>query len=277
MIFRTEAGRRAVLQRYQEMLSRWPVPAECLRVCTRQGETFVLGSGPRDAPPLTLLHGSGSNTAMWMGDVTLWAEHFRVYAVDIIGEPGFSAPTRPPLESDAYALWLDDVLRELGVQRTPVVGASLGGWMALDYAIRRTERVERLVLLCPGGIGRQKVGFLLKVLLYRPFGEWGLRRSIEAVAGVDAQQTPEIAEYIALNFKHFLPRRDRLPVFPDAALRRLRMPTLAIVGGRDAMFDSADTCERLKRNAPQANVILLPDVAHSITGQAEPILHFLQC
>lgn len=276
MIYRTDTGRREVLRRYEELLTGWPVPAEHLRVRTREGETFVLACGPRDAPPLTLLHGSGSNTAMWMSDVALWARDFRVYAVDIIGEPGFSAPSRPPLESEASALWLDDVLDELGVRCTALVGASLGGWLALDYATRRTERVERLALLCPGGIGRQKVGFLLKVLLYKPFGQWGLRRSIKTVAGVDFRETPEIAEYIAVNFTHFLPRRDRLPVFPDAALRRLTMPILAIVGARDAMFDSMDTATRLQRNAPQASVILLPKVAHSITGQAEPILHFLQ-
>ena len=276
MIYKTEAGEREILRRYEHTLASWPVPAEHLRVPTREGDTFVLVCGPDDVPPLLLLHGSGSNATMWMGDITAWAKHFRVHAVDMIGEPGLSAPSRPPLDSAAYALWLDDVLDHLGLDRAAITGASLGGWLALDYATRRPDRVERLALLCPGGVGRQKIGFLLTVLLYKPFGQWGTRRSIKAVAGVDARATPEIAEYLTLMFTHFLPRRDRLPVFPDEALRRLTMPVLAIVGGRDAMFDSHDTAERVNRTVPHADVVVLPDVAHAVIGQTRRILDFLR-
>lgn len=276
MIYRTEAGGRELLRRYEQTLAGWPVPAERRRVPTSQGETFVLVCGPADAPPLVLLHGAGTNVAMWQGDVTEWARHFRVYAVDVIGEPGLSAPSRPPLDSTAYALWLDDVLRELGLDRVAVAGASLGGWLALDYATRRPERVRRLALLCPGGVGRQKVGFLVTALFYKPFGRWGLRRSIRAVAGVDAAVHPEVVDYLALTFTHFLPRRERLPVFADDALRRLTMPVLVIVGGRDAMFDSRDTVRRVADTVPRANVVLLPDVAHSVIGQTRAMTEFLR-
>jgi pimeloyl-ACP methyl ester carboxylesterase len=276
VIYKTEAGEREIRRRYEHVLANWPVPAEHVRVPTREGDTFVLVCGPDEAPPLLLLHGSGSNATMWMGDVTTWAKHFRVHAVDIIGEPGLSAPSRPPLDSTAYALWLDDVLDHLGLERTAVAGASLGGWLALDYATRRPDRVERLALLCPGGVGRQKVGVLLKALLYKPFGRWGMRRSIKAVAGVDAREMPEVAEYITLMFTHFLPRRDRLPVFSDEALRKLTMPVLVIAGERDAMIDSSDTAKRMHHTVPHANVTLLPDVAHSVIGQTQQILDFLR-
>ena len=275
MIYKTEAGAREIRRRYEQTLAAWPVPAEHVRVPTREGETFVLVCGPADAPPLVLLHGSGSNAAMWMGDVPVWARHFRVHAVDMIGEPGLSAPSRPPLDSEAYALWLDDVLDHLGLDRTAITGASLGAWLALDYATRRPDRVAKLALLCPGGVGRQKVGFLLKALLYKPFGRWGTYRSLKAVAGVDARTMPEVAEYLAVMFTHFLPRTDRLPVFSDEALRTLTMPVLVVVGGRDAMFDSAGTAERVRRTVPHAEVALLPEVAHSIVGETRRILDFL--
>jgi pimeloyl-ACP methyl ester carboxylesterase len=276
MIYKTEAGGREILRRYDDVLAQWPVRAGQLRLPTREGETFVLTCGVKDAPPLLLFHGSGTNTAMWIGDVAMWAKHFRVYAVDLIGEPGHSAPSRPPLDSEAYALWLDDVLEGLVIERAAVVGASLGGWLAVDYATRRPHRVERLALLCPGGIGKQKFGFVLEALLYKPFGQWGIHRTLKAVAGIDVRETPEFAEYMALTFTEFLPRRDRLPVFSDEALRGLTMPVLAIVSAHDAMLDSADTARRLTAAVPHATVTVLPDVAHSIVGQTEPILEFLQ-
>ncbi len=75
---------------------------------TRERETFVIDAsgacGAESVPPLLLLHGSVANSAMWMGDVAAWAPHFRIFAVDIIGDAGLSAPSRPPLACDAHAL-----------------------------------------------------------------------------------------------------------------------------------------------------------------------------
>jgi len=68
-IYKSAEGEQAVRERYVKFLSRWPVPSQQLRVPTPQGETFVVACGEEQAPPLGLLHGSGGNAAMWMGDV----------------------------------------------------------------------------------------------------------------------------------------------------------------------------------------------------------------
>ncbi|MFD0453861.1 alpha/beta fold hydrolase [Rhodococcus aetherivorans] len=95
-IYTSEAGAREVRRRYRDALRDWPIPAEHVRVPTRQGETFVLVSGPDDAPPVLLLHGSGANATMWRDDIGSWARHFRTYAVDLVGEPGRARrPGRP--------------------------------------------------------------------------------------------------------------------------------------------------------------------------------------
>src|SRR5205807_1456668 len=126
-------------------------------------------------------HGSGANTTSWMGDVAALAQRFRVYALDMIGEPGFSAPSRPPLGSEAYAVWLDQVLAGLGVARAALVGISLGGWLALDYATRRPGRVIALALLCPGGVGPQKN--LLWILPLLLLGKWGRAQVMRRLGG----------------------------------------------------------------------------------------------
>ncbi|GIJ48260.1 Ndr family protein [Virgisporangium aliadipatigenens] len=274
-VYRTSAGREAVEAAYDEFLRHWPVPMERLRVPTRLGETFVVASGPVDGPPLVLLHGSGTNAAMWAGDVATWAERFRVYAVDLPGEPGHSAAVRPPLGSDEHAGWLDDVLDGLGAGSVALVGASLGGWLATDYAARRPARVTRLVLLCPGGIGRQKYGWLLPALLLRPFGEWGMRRQLALVAGVRGAAMRPVADYMSLIFRHFKPRTERLPIFPDATLATLTVPVLVIAGERDAMLDSRETLRRVAAAVPHAETVLLPGVAHAVLGQASRIHVFL--
>lgn len=280
--FKTPAGRDAVLGAYRTLLDALDLPIEQLRLSTRQGETFVLAIGPKDAPPLVCLHGAQANAASFLGDLRLWSQHFRVYAIDMIGEGGFSAPVRPKLDTDAHALWLDDVLDGLGIPRAAFAGISLGGWLALDYAARRPQRVQRLALLCPAGIGRLK-NFLLKALPLLLLGSWGRRRMMELVMGppVDPAtpgmppQLPLFLDMMAKLAANIRPRMERIPSLTDAQLAALP-PTLVITGGKDVLIDSADTERRLQAHAPQARTIILPEARHFIPGQSQTILDFLR-
>jgi pimeloyl-ACP methyl ester carboxylesterase len=191
------------------------------------------------------------------------AGRFRLFAVDVIGEPGLSAPSRPPLGSPAYAEWLDDVLDGLGLAEVQMVAMSLGGWLAIDYVTRRPGRVSRLALMVPGGIGRQKFGrtavFFLGQLLGRKQPE--------------PKSAPE--KYVRLVFQHFRPRLF-MPVFSTERLRKLALPLLVIVGDRDEMLDSRATRRRLNAAAPHADVRMLPDTGHMLPDQTERIGEFLR-
>jgi pimeloyl-ACP methyl ester carboxylesterase len=276
--FRSAEGAETVQRLYRKVLDGWPVPTSELRLPTCQGETFVLAFGREDGPPVVLLHGAQANAAAWILDAMPWAEHFRLYAIDMIGEAGFSAPSRPPLASDAHALWLDDVMSGLGLSRAAVVGVSLGGWLALDYASRRPDFVERLALICPAGIGRQK-NFLLRAAPFLLLGSWGKRRMRELVLGPSVTEPPEaLKPLIALMEaigRSIRLRLEAIPRLSDAELAKLKMPILAIMGGRDVLVDSDDTRRRLQAFAPHAGIRFLPEALHFIQGQSEPVLRFL--
>ncbi|WBB97853.1 alpha/beta hydrolase [Solwaraspora sp. WMMA2080] len=282
-IYRSEDARRAVEQRYRALLRRWPVPATESTVPTRHGDTFAIVCGPRDAPPVFLLHGGSFNSAAWTGDVAVWAQTHRVYAVDVIGEPGFSAPSRPSLTSGCYADWLDDVLAAFDIGRAAFVGASLGGWLALDYAQRRPERITRLALLVPGGIGRQKDGAVIGSLFLLPFGAWGRRAAVRLVLGpppaasdvTGMPESAELAAFLLLIQRSYRRRRDRLPVFSDDRLRRLTVPLLVVAGAKDRLLDSRQTARRVRRLLPQATVVLLPDTGHIPVGYTGSVQRFL--
>jgi len=278
-IYRSAQGAARVQARYQAFLDGWPVPWRERRLRTGQGETFVIDCGREDGPPLVLLHGSGGNSAMWSEDVACWAASHRIYAVDLIGDPGRSAPSRPALASGAYAAWLDDVFAGLSLERAVLVGMSLGGWLALDYAIRHPARVERLVLFSPGGIGRQRPTFLLRVLPLLLLGGWGRRHALQITSGPGPDPSAhqrQYLEFLSIVQQEFRRKMDPLPVFADADLGRLTMPVLAIVGGRDVILDSAETRARLLAHVPDAQVLVLPAASHAIWSQAEPVLAFLQ-
>jgi len=173
-IYKSPEGEQAIKNRYRQFLKHWPVANQHLRAPTREGETFIIASGSECAPPVIRLHGTAFNSIMWMGDIGAWSQTFRVYAIDIIGDAGLSAPSRPSYTSDAHALWLDDVLAALGIEKASFVGVSLGGWLALDYATRRPQRVKSVVAIAPGGLASKNV--LLWALPLLLMGEWGAQK-----------------------------------------------------------------------------------------------------
>ncbi|HWE48555.1 MAG TPA: alpha/beta hydrolase [Bryobacteraceae bacterium] len=279
-IYKTLDGQRLIEEQYRGILSHWPVANRQFRVPTRQGETFVIACGDESTPPVLLLHGSLANSASWMGDVALWAQRFHVFAIDVIGEPGLSAQSRPPLDSDAYASWLDDVMSALSLTHASFVGVSLGGWFALDYATRWPERVDSMALVCPGGIGRQKTGILFKVAVFSLFGSWGKRKLREAILGrmTGGDVSParrKFVEFMALIHQSTRPRTERLPVFSDKALQALTMPVLVIVGAKDALLDSSDTRRRVETLLTNSQVKYLDEAGHLIVGQGTAIADFL--
>ncbi|WP_290702707.1 alpha/beta hydrolase [Amphritea sp.] len=276
-IYKSTEGKQAVLEHYESVIKQWPVACNQLRISTCEGETHLICCGDETLPPLLLLHGSMSNASAWYFDIEAWSKHFRIYAVDMIGEPGFSASARPLLGSDAYALWLDDVLSELGLSQVAIVGESLGGWLALDYATRRPDKVTKLALLAPGGVGPQR-NFLFKALPLLLLGGWGKRKIRQMIFGpLDKKPSPimlEFRKFLELITKNFQPRIEKLPLLSDQDLKKIQASVLAIVGGKDVLLDSKVTQTRLEANVANATVIYQPKARHLIRERGE-ILEFL--
>ncbi|MCI0398469.1 MAG: alpha/beta hydrolase [Chloroflexi bacterium] len=273
-IYKTPAGERAVQALYDSLLARWPVPCEMGTVATRHGHTFVISSGELSAPALVLLHGAATNSAMWRGDIVEYSRRYRVYAIDLPGEPGKSAPNRLAWDSPAYAEWLDDVFDALELDKAIVVGISQGGWTAIKFAAYRPERVEKLVLLAPGGIVPARVSFIVIAIPLSLLGRWGARRLIRWLYG--RQPIPVGVEEITTPIiSHFKARLGVLPLFSDEELRRLVMPLFLLGGAQDAISDLEAVAARMRKLAPHMVVKILPNAGHVLLNTTGPILSFL--
>ncbi|MCW2613101.1 MAG: alpha/beta hydrolase fold protein [Frankiales bacterium] len=110
-------------------------------------------------PVVVLVHGIASRAAQWEQVMALLGETCHVIAPDLLGH-GSSAKPRGDYSLGAHACGIRDLLAGLGHDRVSLVGHSLGGGVALQFAYQFPERVERLALVCSGGLGKEVSVFL---------------------------------------------------------------------------------------------------------------------
>lgn len=273
-IYKSPAGEKAVMALYDAVLAKWPVPFETLDISTQYGNTFVITCGNGTGPPLVLLHGAGTNSAIWAGDVVEYGRHYHVYAVDLLGEPGKSAPSRPSWEGPAYAEWLEEVLDALKIEKATFIGISQGAWTALKFAVSHPARVNALVLLTPGGIVPDQISFAIRALFFTLLGRWGARRLAQLIYG--DQPIPEgVEEITLLIMSHFKARVGILPLFSDEELQHLTMPTFLLGGGKDALRDLEKIAARLRLFVPHLAVTIVPGAGHALLNTTSQVMSFL--
>jgi pimeloyl-ACP methyl ester carboxylesterase len=110
-------------------------------------------------PVVVLLHGIASRSAQWQQVMEVLGERCRVVAPDLLGH-GESAKPRGDYSLGAHASGVRDLLAALGHDRVTLVGHSLGGGVAMQFAYQFPERVERLALVSSGGLGPEVSAFL---------------------------------------------------------------------------------------------------------------------
>ena len=113
-----------------------------------------------EGSPIVLLHGITGSSRTWEDVMPRLAERHTVIAPDLLGH-GESAKPRGDYSLGAYASGVRDLLIALGIEKATVVGHSLGGGVAMQFAYQFPERVDRLVLVSSGGLG-EEVHLLLR-------------------------------------------------------------------------------------------------------------------
>ena len=272
--FKSEEGKKEIFKYYELLLTKVDSAYEEIKVNTSYGDTYLIAMGEKNLPPLILLHGSGMNSAMWIKEMEQYSLKHRVYAIDMPGEPGKSDERQLPFESDDFSNWLNEVFNVLSIEKASIVGISLGAWLGAKFAIKYSEKVNKLVLLCPAGIGPQKKSFIFKFLFYSLYGEKGIDKLYYKING--DKLIPQIMlNYQKLIAKHFNFRRVTIPIFSDNELKKLTMPVALFVGGKDIMLHSEKTANRLGSLLNHAEINYIQEEGHSIVNQGECIREFL--
>ena len=160
-IYKSVEGAARIEALYDEALAALGVGYESRWVETRAGETHVLVVGPEDAPSVVFLPGGNFLNPTCLRWFLPLARNYRLYAPDIVGQPGRSAQHRPSSKGDGHAFWVEDVISGLGLERAPLVGLSYGAGIAIRAMGVVPELISRAVLVSPSAIASGPVARML--------------------------------------------------------------------------------------------------------------------
>lgn len=239
------------------------------------------GSGPA----LLLLHGLGCDHTTWLPVISSLARRYTVIAPDLLGH-GRSDKPRADYSVGGYANGMRDLLTVLGIGKATVVGHSFGGGVAMQFAYQYPERTERLVLVAPGGIGRDVTpairamslpGFQLAMGLATMPGllqatKLGLR-SLAATRLSPVRDLDEVADIV----QHLSDRKARSAIthvvravvdwrgqvvtMADRAYLTHAMP-MAVIWGTDDRVIPANHADLARQIAPEATVEVIRNAGH---------------
>ena len=237
-----------------------------------------------EGPPLVLLHALGESALDWRWVLPALAHTNRVYAPDLPGF-GYSAKTSAEYSPDFFARFVSAYLDALGLDRTAVVGNSIGGLAALRLALSAPARVDALGLVASAGLGRE-VTYALRLPTLPGYGEaavaWGktpmgaFQRAWSRVPLLFGRPGRVPGEWITEQT-----RIAQLPGFTEATMVALRaqvdvggqrevlvdqlphlqVPTLVVWGERDRVFPYSQGQKALSR-LRQGALELVSDCGH---------------
>lgn len=266
--YKSEKVKKLALASYDNILKNWPIPYTERVIETSFGNTFVMVSGDENSKPLILLHGGGGNSTMWMYNVVELSKHFRIYAIDIIGEAGKSAPTRPVFKSDSYAHWLKEVFNKLNLNSIALCGASLGAVLAFRFALVHPEYINRLVLLAPPSLLKMRVSFILRAVFANmvPINAATVSFLRYMSSGASRFSDEEVQSFIT-QFKSYRPNKEimAMPVATDEELSRMTSNTLILLGDEEVLYDPKEAIKRINNIAPEISIKTIPGAKHTIS------------
>jgi pimeloyl-ACP methyl ester carboxylesterase/ketosteroid isomerase-like protein len=264
---------------YDRKLSLWPHPCSSSVVKTRFGTTHVIISGDPDGKPLVLLHAMGVTSTMWLPNICVLGEKYRLYAVDTIGDIGKSElddKSVYPENGKEYSDWLADVIRGLDIENPNICGSSMGAWIASNFAACHPEMVDRLILLGPIGISSIRFGVMWRLLWVKIFPTtWNKKRLIEWTLGDSEKVRESLQEHmdLAVNCR---PKVSAPKVMSDAQLRSIESPALIVLGGADnPIGDPVRLKLRAERLMTDVRVVIIPNACHMMNVEHPDLIDSL--
>lgn len=254
---------------YDSALSLWDIDYDELYIPTSYGTAHVVVSGPRNGEAVILLHGMNASSTMWYPNAKALAKGYRVFAIDLIIEPGKSFKTREFEEVEEITKWYGEIFKALKLESYHIVGASRGGWIAVNLALHNQKKIKSMVLLSPAQTFiwiPPSVDLLKNIVSLLSSPEKQVSRSLETmssnVGNIDKKYLKQY--YIATRKDSINKFMMKMTPFSKGELQSLKMPVLVLIGDDD-MINTKKTVRVANKFLPRGKGEIISHAGHFLS------------
>lgn len=271
-MYTSESGKAAIHKRYHDKLASLQIEYAFQKLDTSFGETNLIVTGHPENPPLVLVHGANGCAPVALDVYTKLADRFRVYAVDVIGEPNLSSDRKMSKKNRAYGKWLKEVLDALEQTDVTLVGFSLGGMAIWQTLVEDESRIKAAYLAAPAGIvnGNPIKGIFQLFLPMRRYIKRQEPKHLQKVIENLFTDDDDFAyQFLGTVLQHF--KLDFSPIqnINKTEAKQITTPITIFGAGKDLMFPGRKMLKRAEKIFPSLkDGILLEDSKH-VQGKSD--------
>ena len=275
-IYTSEENLEELTAIYNKKIADWPENTEDIFIDTNYGKVHILACGSIENPPLMMFHAASMGAHSWAENLKPIINHYRIYSVDNIGEGNKSRlnnvsiyPNSPKEIADFYASIADS----LGIERSPVFGASNGGFIAQVYAYYYPEKVESLALFGPMGLTQLsgKSIFMLAVSSMYPLQS--IRDNVAKWAiGDDEYVNQKYGDWFNQIMVATIPSVCQPVPMPTKQKQQMKMPVLLFLGTKDPIVGDAEIAKQTALDYPNIDIEIL-ESGHLISVEKSDIIN----
>ncbi len=228
-------------------------------------------------PTVILLHGMGGSSQVWAFNIAPLAAKYRVIVPDQVG---FGKSDKPLINYRVatYVDFLDQLCKQLKIEKASLVGNSMGGWIAAAYTIAFPEKVDRLVLVDAAGYAPPAT-FDTRILYnLNPTTRHGMKELAARVfynklyssdAVIEQLLTQRLTAGDGYTINSMIESIVRREDFLDERVKTIKHPTLITWGREDGLIPVADG-ERFKREIPNSTLLIFDQCGHVPNAEKAP-------
>lgn len=270
---------------YETIMRQWPVPYDDICVPTAFGYTHVVVSGPLGTDPVVLLNPGGGSATIWRRNIKSLSQHYRTYAVDVIGEMNKSVPTCAIRNHSEFKQWMTELLDGLLIQSAHFIGNSNGGFFSLETAYLLPDRTKKVVLISPAATIIQMWALWWKVIFLGHMVA-PLIRSEQMVHSAydwlwqgfprDPADTRLKSIAVIAGYPRYRPSINSFAphVFSDQELRHIQTPVLLLLGDHEVIYKPDQVIRRATRLVPNLKAEIVPNANHSAQYTAPAYVNY---
>ncbi len=275
-IYKNNQTKIALMNLYDEKLKSLQIDYTNIDIITKFGKTRVVKAGNKKGKKIIMFHGYNAGAPITLEAVKGLFGKYCFYVIETIGQATKSDETIINIKDNSFAVWADEVLKKLELERATIIGISYGAFIVEKLMIFKPQRIEKCILVVPSGIANGTIWKSLKKLTF-PLIRWNitkkekhLRSFLNAFVPVEDDFLYQMLSLIMKGVK----LDTRIPkLLKPKDVEGFKAPVYVIAATDDIYFPGekiAQKCKKLFINIKE--IYLLENSKHMPSKSAFPII-----